>query len=88
MAKIPFVDAKLLYKVEEIKKSGADKAIKTWSRRSTILPNFIGLTFLVYDGKKFVPVQVNERLVNHKLGEFVPTRISARHSGNKKAVRS
>ncbi|MFK7822915.1 MAG: 30S ribosomal protein S19 [Oligoflexales bacterium] len=68
----PFVDDYLLKKVEQAKQD--KKPVKTWSRRSTILPDFVGLTFAVHNGKKFVPVYVNEDMVGHKLGEFSPTR--------------
>ena len=79
----PFVDAYLFKKVERAK---ADKKpIKTWSRRSTILPDFVGVTFVVHNGKKFVPVFVTENMVGHKLGEFSPTRTFKGHvKGNKK----
>lgn len=88
LKKGPFVDGHLLEKVERVKRSGARQAIKTWSRRSTILPDFVGLTFAVYDGKKHAPVFVTENMVGHKLGEFAPTRIFRKHGGvkAKKAV--
>lgn len=82
----PFVDLYLLKKAEATQESGASKSpIKTWSRRSTILPQFVGLTFNVYNGKKFIPVYVNEEMVGHKLGEFAPTRTFPGHAGDKKA---
>ena len=83
IAKGPFVDAKLLKKVDKIKKSGDRKPIKTWSRRSVILPDFVGLTFAVHNGKTFIPIFVTENMVGHKLGEFSPTRIFRKHSGVK-----
>ena len=70
----PFVDSYLLKKAEKARQSGRNEVIKTWSRRSTILPQFVGLTFGVHNGQKFIPVLVNENMVGHKLGEFAPTR--------------
>lgn len=70
----PFVDGYLLKKADEARASGRNAVIKTWSRRSTILPQFVGLTFGVYNGHKFVPVMVTEDMIGHKLGEFSPTR--------------
>lgn len=81
LKKGPFADASLLKKV----KKGAKGAIKTWSRRSTIFPEFVGVTFLVHNGKKFIPVHVQEGMVGHKLGEFAPTRTFHAHPGLKKA---
>lgn len=75
----PYVEAKLLEKVEKLKTSAERKPIKTWSRRSTIIPEFIGCTFLVHNGKKFIPVFVSENMVGYKLGEFAPTRIFRKH---------
>lgn len=88
LKKGPFVEEKLLRKVERLRGSGIRQAIKTWSRRSTIIPDFVGLTFAVYDGRKHVPVFVTENMVGHKLGEFSPTRIFRKHGGvkAKKAV--
>ena len=80
----PFVDMTLIKKAEKMSESGRKEIIKTWSRRSTILPQFVGLTFGVYNGKKFVPVSVTENMVGHKLGEFSPTRIFRNHSGDRK----
>ena len=80
----PFVDLHLLRKAEGAQDSGARTPIKTWSRRSTILPQFVGLTFSVYNGRKFVPVSVNEDMVGHKLGEFAVTRTFRGHGGAKK----
>lgn len=79
----PYVDAKLLKKVEALNKTGQKKVIKTWSRRSTIIPNFVGCTFAVHNGNKFIPVYVHEGMVGHKLGEFAPTRIFRGHPGLK-----
>jgi small subunit ribosomal protein S19 len=79
----PFVDQYLIVKAE-VARGGANKVIKTWSRRSTILPDFIGLTFAVYNGKKFVPVYVTENMVGHKLGEFSPTRTYFGHAADRK----
>ncbi len=80
----PFVDAHLLKKVDEMNKSGQKRAIRTWSRRSTIIPDFIGHTFAVHNGKKFIPVFVTENMVDYKLGEFSPTRVFHSHPGLKK----
>jgi len=84
----PFVDGYLLRKAEQARASGRRDVIKTWSRRSTIMPQFVGLTFGVYNGKKFIPVLVNENMIGHKLGEFSPTRTFHGHSGDKKAKRA
>ena len=82
----PFVDESLLLKVEKVKQENSHQVIKTWSRRSTILPNFIGLTFAVHNGKKFIPVFITEDMVGHKLGEFSPTRLFySRAGGDKKS---
>ncbi|WND02789.1 30S ribosomal protein S19 [Temperatibacter marinus] len=80
----PFVDLHLMKKVESAQ--GGD-VIKTWSRRSTILPNFVGITFNVYNGQKFIPVYVTDDMVGHKLGEFAPTRTYWGHAADKKAKR-
>jgi small subunit ribosomal protein S19 len=85
LKKGPFVDDDLTAKVEHAKASRESKVIKTWSRRSTITPDFIGITFAVHNGKKFIPVFVSEEMVGHKLGEFAPTRIFHGHSGDRKA---
>lgn len=84
----PFFDMYLLKKAEEARASGKNKVIQTWSRRSTIIPQFIGLTFGVYNGKKFIPVLVGEEMVGHKFGEFAPTRTFTGHGGDKKANKS
>ena len=81
----PFVDGHLLEKVSKAEEAQSRKIIKTWSRRSTILPEFVGLTFAVHNGKKFVPVFVTEDMVGHKLGEFSPTRTFYSHAGDKKS---
>jgi small subunit ribosomal protein S19 len=80
----PFVDDHLVKKVEA-ESAGSKKVIKTWSRRSTITPDFIGLTFAVHNGKKFIPVFVTENMVGHKLGEFAPTRTFYGHAADKKS---
>lgn len=82
----PFVDGYLLKKAEVAKSATRNQIIKTWSRRSTILPQFVGLTFGVYNGKKFIPVSVNEDMIGHKLGEFSPTRTFNGHTADKKTV--
>ena len=85
LKKGPYVEEKLLKKAEESKGSKATKVIKMWSRNSTIIPDFIGLTFAVHNGKKFIPVFVTEEMVGHKFGEFSPTRTFHGHSGDRKA---
>lgn len=81
----PFVDGYLLKKAETARTSGRKEVIKMWSRRSTILPQFVGLTFAVHNGKKHIPVLVNEDMVGHKFGEFAPTRTFYDHTADKKA---
>ena len=83
----PFVDDSLMKKVNRTIKENSHQVIKTWSRRSTIFPEFIGLTFAVHNGKKFVPVFITEDMVGHKLGEFSPTRIFYSHAGGDKKSR-
>jgi small subunit ribosomal protein S19 len=83
----PFVDLYLLKKAETAQDSHSRAPIKTWSRRSTILPEFVGLTFNVYNGRKFIPVAVSEDMVGHKLGEFAPTRTFTGHAADRKAKR-
>lgn len=85
LKKGPFVEEKLMKKVKTMMESGDKKLIKTWSRRSTIMPEFIGFTFAVHNGKKFIPVYVTENMVGHKLGEFAPTRTFRSHSGSEKS---
>lgn len=81
----PFVDTSLLKKVEKAKGSSKREVIKTWSRRSMVTPDFVGLTIAVHDGRKFVSLYVTENMVGHKLGEFAPTRTFRMHSGQRKA---
>ncbi len=83
----PFVDQKLLNRVEELNKAGKKNVLKTWSRASTIFPDFVGHTIAVHDGRKHVPVYVTEDMVGHKLGEFAPTRTFRGHAGEKKTER-
>ena len=83
----PFVDGYLLKKADKARESGRHDVIKIWSRRSTIMPQFVGLTFGVYNGTKHIPVAVNEDMVGHKFGEFAPTRTYYGHGANKKAKR-
>jgi small subunit ribosomal protein S19 len=83
----PFFDRYLLKKVDTVKTSGRKDVIKTWSRRSTILPQFVGVTFGVHNGHKFIPVFVSENMVGHKLGEFAPTRTYYGHGADKKSKR-
>ncbi len=83
----PFLDAHLLKKAEKVRASGRNEVIKIWSRRSTILPQFVGLTFGVHNGQKHIPVAVSEDMVGHKFGEFSPTRMFPGHGGDKKASR-
>jgi small subunit ribosomal protein S19 len=82
----PFIDGHLLAKVEDTIRQKSKKLIKTWSRRSTIIPQMVGLTFSVHNGRKFLPVFVNENMVGHKLGEFSPTRTFTAHSGDRKTA--
>ena len=83
LKKGPFVDVKLLKKVEDLNKSNQKKVIKTWSRSSTITPDFVGHTIAVHNGNKMIPVYITENMVGHKLGEFAPTRIFRAHPGTK-----
>jgi small subunit ribosomal protein S19 len=80
----PFVDDHLMSKVESATETGSRKVIKTWSRRSDVLPEMVGLTFAVHNGKKFIPVFVTENMVGHKFGEFSPTRTFYSHAGDRK----
>lgn len=80
----PFVDGHLMEKVEDSRQTQSRKVIKTWSRRSMVLPEMVGLTFAVHNGKKFIPVFVTENMVGHKLGEFSPTRTFYAHAGDRK----
>jgi len=79
----PFIDLKLLKKIEELNKTNQKKVIKTWSRRSTISPEFVGHTLAVHNGNKFIPVYITENMVGHKLGEFAPTRTFRGHVDKK-----
>ena len=83
----PFVDGYLLKKADKVRESGRSEVIKTWSRRSPILPQFVGLTFGVLNGNKFIPVSISEDMVGHKLGEFAPTRTYYGHAADKKSKR-
>ena len=83
----PFVDPSLLKKVERLKGKTSVAPIKTWSRKSTIIPEFVGISFLIYNGKKFIPIKISEEMVGHKLGEFSPTRQFSGHTpADKKAA--
>ena len=84
----PFVDAKLLKKIETMNKANERRVMKTWARRSTISPEFVGHTLAVHNGNKFIPVYITENMVGHKLGEFAPTRTFKAHSGDKKVEAS
>ncbi len=84
LKKGPYVDLKLFKKIVSAQENRSSKVIKTWSRRSTILPEMVGITLAVHNGKKFIPVFVSENMVGHKLGEFSPTRTFYGHSGDKK----
>ena len=88
LKKGPFVEEKLVKKVDSARKSGSRQPIRTWSRSSTVIPDFVGFTIAVHDGRKHVPIFVTENMVGHKLGEFAPTRIFRKHGGvkAKKAV--
>ena len=83
----PFVDPSLIKKVDKIKNQTNKTPIKTWSRKSTIIPEFVGVSFLIYNGKKFIPIKISEEMVGHKLGEFAPTRQFSGHTpADKKAA--
>ena len=82
----PFVDGHLMEKIQAAQATNSKKVIKTWSRRSTIVPDSVGLTFAVHNGRKFVPVFVTENMVGHKMGEFAPTRTFHGHSGDRKTA--
>ena len=85
----PFVDPSLLKKVEKLKSQSKQMPIKTWSRKSTIIPEFVGISFLIYNGKKFIPIKISEEMVGHKLGEFSPTRQFSGHTpADKKAAQT
>ncbi|CDQ21635.1 30S ribosomal protein S19 [Halobacillus litoralis] len=87
LKKGPFVDDHLMKKVEKLNEDNKQQVVKTWSRRSTIFPNFVGHTIAVYDGRKHVPVYVTEDMVGHKLGEFAPSRTFKGHSGDDKKTK-
>ena len=83
----PFVDPSLIKKVDKLKTQTNKSPIKTWSRKSTIIPEFVGVSFLIYNGKKFIPIKISEEMVGHKLGEFAPTRQFSGHTpADKKAA--
>jgi small subunit ribosomal protein S19 len=84
LKKGPFIDAKLLKKVQEAQQTRSNRVLKTWSRRSVIVPEMVGLTLAVHNGRKFIPVFISENMVGHKLGEFSPTRTFHGHSGDRK----
>ena len=84
LKKGPFIDAKLLKQVQESQETRSNRVIKTWSRRSVIVPEMVGLTLAVHNGRKFIPVFISENMVGHKLGEFSPTRTFHGHSGDRK----
>jgi len=83
----PFVDGYLLKKAEKVRESGRNEVIRIWSRRSTVLPQFVGLTFGVYNGRKHIPVLISEDMIGHKFGEFSPTRTYYGHAADKRARR-
>ncbi|MDD5449508.1 MAG: 30S ribosomal protein S19 [Candidatus Omnitrophica bacterium] len=83
----PFCDLYLLEKIKKMAKAGDKKPIKTWSRRSTVMPDFVGYTMLIYNGKKFIPVFITENMVGHKLGEFAPTRLFKKHGAHTEVSR-
>jgi small subunit ribosomal protein S19 len=83
LSKGPFIDLHLMKKVEDLNRQGQKRVIKTWSRRSTISPDFVGHTVAIHNGNKFIPIYVTENMVGHKLGEFSPTRTFRGHSGKK-----
>lgn len=87
LKKGPFCDDHLMKKIEKLNETGSKQVIKTWSRRSTIFPSFIGHTIAVYDGRKHVPVYITEDMVGHKLGEFAPTRTFKGHAGDDKKTK-
>ncbi|EGL82011.1 ribosomal protein S19 [Caldalkalibacillus thermarum TA2.A1] len=87
LKKGPFVDDHLMKKIKELNEKNEKKVIKTWSRRSTIFPEFVGHTIAVYDGRKHVPVYITEDMVGHKLGEFAPTRTFKGHAGDDKKTK-
>ena len=87
LKKGPFVDGHLLKKIDALNESGEKKVIRTWSRRSTIIPDMVGHTVAVHDGRKHIPVYINESMVGHKLGKFAPTRTFRFHAGQERGAR-
>lgn len=87
LKKGPFVDLHVIKKVEKAHETGDKKAIKTWSRRSTVIPDMVGLTFAIHNGKKFMPVYITENMIGHKMGEFANSRTFKGHAGNNKKGR-
>lgn len=85
LKKGPYIDSQLMQKVDQAQASRSNRVIKTWSRRSTVIPEMVGITLAVHNGKKFVPVFVTENMVGHKLGEFSPTRTFYGHAGDKRS---
>jgi small subunit ribosomal protein S19 len=85
LKKGPYIEGRLLKKVQEAQETRSNRVVKTWSRRSTIVPEMVGLTLAVHNGRKFIPVFISENMVGHKLGEFSPTRTYHGHSGDKKS---
>jgi small subunit ribosomal protein S19 len=85
LKKGPYIEGRLLKKVQEAQDTRSNRVLKTWSRRSTIVPEMVGLTLAVHNGRKFIPVFISENMVGHKLGEFSPTRTFHGHSGDKKS---
>lgn len=85
LKKGPYIDDKLILKVNEARKSKSNKVVKTWSRRSTIIPDMVGITVAVHNGRKFIPVFITENMVGHKLGEFSPTRTYYGHASDRKS---
>ena len=85
LKKGPYIEPKLMHKVQSAQEARSNRVIKTWSRRSTIIPEMVGITFAVHNGKKFIPVFVTENMVGHKLGEFSPTRTYYGHAGDKRS---
>jgi len=88
LKKGPFISIKLVKKIDELNKAGQKKVVQTWSRASMISPDFVGHTFAVHNGNKFIPVYVSENMVGHKLGEFSPTRTYRGHAGNRKDLKT
>ncbi len=85
LRKGPFIDSKLMLKVDEVRSSRSNRVIKTWSRRSTVVPDMVGITIAVHNGRKFIPIFITEDMVGHKLGEFSPTRTYYGHASDRKS---